>query len=132
MKLYLDSSAIVKLVQKESESVALRRYLRRHIEDLHVTSSLSRVEVMRAVYPGGSPAINHASRQLNRLHQLAVTNDLLDSAALVAPETLLRSLDAIHIASAQLLGDDLRAVITYDRRMADIATLLDMNVVAPA
>ncbi|MGK2958683.1 MAG: type II toxin-antitoxin system VapC family toxin [Acidimicrobiales bacterium] len=131
MKLYLDSSAIVKLIQKEPESEALRRYLRRHRADQHVTSALSRVEVVRAVLPGGSAAVDHAQRQLNRLHQVAITYDLLDVAASITPETFLRSLDAIHIASAQLLGDDLRSVITYDQRMADAAAILALPTTAP-
>ena len=132
MKLYLDASAIVKLVQKEDESAALRRYLRRHRADLRVTSALSRVEVVRAVLPGGSTAVGHAQRQLGRLHQIALGLNLLDDAATIAPEALLRSLDAVHVVSAQLLGDDLRALITYDQRMSDTAALLGLPTAAPS
>ena len=132
MKLYLDASAIVKLVQKEAESAALRRYLRRHRADLRVTSALSRVEVVRAVLPGGSTAVGHAQRQLGRLHQIALGLNLLDDAATIAPEALLRSLDAVHVVSAQLLGDDLRALITYDQRMSDTAALLGLPTAAPS
>ncbi|MBI1844213.1 MAG: type II toxin-antitoxin system VapC family toxin [Actinobacteria bacterium] len=132
MKLYLDASAIVKLVQREAESEALRRYLRRHRADLRVTSALSRVEVVRAVLPGGSTAVGHAQRQLGRLHQIALGLNLLDDAATIAPEALLRSLDAVHVVSAQLLGDDLRALITYDQRMSDTAALLGLPTAAPS
>jgi predicted nucleic acid-binding protein len=59
-----------------------------------------------------------------------LTTSLLDAAALLEPP-LLRSLDAIHLAAAQRAGADLRAVITYDTRMADAAGLLSIPVIAP-
>src|ERR1700730_662110 len=64
MKLYLDSSALVKLVRREAESSPLRRFLRRHQDDGRVTSALARVEVVRAVTGGGPAAVAHARRQL--------------------------------------------------------------------
>ena len=132
MKLYLDSSALVKLVQREAESSALRRYLRRHREDRRVTSSLARVEVVRAVAGGGPNAIAHARRQLARVDQVALDRELLDAAATLVPGERLRSLDAIHLASAHALTSDLRAVVTYDERMAVAAFALGMVIEAPA
>ena len=70
MRLYLDSSALVKLVQRETESDALRRFLRRHRADQLVTSALARVEVVRAVLIGGPAALAQARRQLSRLDQI--------------------------------------------------------------
>lgn len=131
MTIYLDSSAIVKLIQRESESGALRRFLRRHSTDDRVTSALARVEVVRAVLPGGAAAVAHARRQLARLHQVAVDNDVLDRAATMGPSTLLRSLDAIHLASAQLVGGDLVSVVSYDHRMAAAADALGLPVASP-
>jgi predicted nucleic acid-binding protein len=58
--------------------------------------------------------------------------DVLDRAATLAPGTLLRSLDAIHLATAQLLGAELRAVVTYDTRMAQAALSLGMSVASPS
>lgn len=131
MKLYLDSSALVKLVQSEPETGELRRFLRRHREDLRATSSLAVVEVVRAVAAGGPEARAHARRLVGRLHLLSMTSALLDSAADLAPNRPLRSLDAIHLASAQALGSDLRAVLTYDLRMASAAEELGLVVTAP-
>lgn len=131
MRLYLDSSAIVKLVQREPESAALQRYLRRHKGAERVTSALSRVEVVRAVLPGGAAPVAHARRQLGRTFQVALDRDVLDRAATLAPGTLLRSLDALHLASAQVLSADLQAVVTYDQRMADAAAALGLPVSAP-
>lgn len=132
MRLYLDSSALVKLVQRERESDALRRFLRRHRADQLVTSALSRVEVVRAVLTGGPPALAQARRQLARLDQILLGTEALDRAATLAPTVQLRSLDAIHLAAAQIVGADLRAVITYDRRMADAAQDLGLAVESPA
>jgi predicted nucleic acid-binding protein len=132
VRLYLDSSALVKLVQRGIESNPLRRYLRRHPGDSHVTSALARVEVVRAVAAGGPDAISHARRQLARVDLINLDRDLLDDAATLAPDTMLRSLDAIHLASARLLGADLRAVVSYDRRMQSAAGALGIAVEAPA
>lgn len=131
MRLYLDSSAIVKLVQQEPESEPLRRYLRRYRADERVTSTLARVEVVRAVLPGGEAAVSKARRQLSRLHQLALDVDILDRAATLAPSQLVRSLDAVHIASAEVLRTDIRALVTYDRRMTATAAEVGLPVARP-
>jgi predicted nucleic acid-binding protein len=131
MRLYLDSSALVKLVQREKESDALRRFLRRHRADQLVTSALARVEVCRAVLIGGPAALAQARRQLSRLDQILLSTEVLDRAATLAPNVPLRSLDAIHLAAAQVVGTDLRAVVTYDGRMADAARDLGLAVERP-
>jgi predicted nucleic acid-binding protein len=130
LRLYFDSSAIVKLVQVEAESDALRNYVH-HRDDQLVTSALSRVEVVRAVTQGGPSAIALARRQLARFVQVALDPELLDLAATLDPAARLRSLDAIHLASARLAGEDLRAVVTYDVRMAAAAQNLHLTVASP-
>lgn len=131
MKLYLDSSALVKLVRREGETEALRRFLRRHGADERVSSDLARVEVVRAALGGGSLAVAQARRQLTRVYLIAMNAELLERAATLAPGSRIRSLDAIHLATAQLLGAELRAVVTYDLRMAAAAGVLGMPVEAP-
>ncbi len=130
MRLYLDSSALVKLVQRQVESDGLRRLLRRDGDEL-VTSALARVEVVRAVAAGGPPALDHARRLLSRIDQILLGTELLDRAAMLVPTVQLRSLDAIHLAAAQAVGGQLRAVVTYDRRMASAAAELGITVEAP-
>ena len=132
MRLYLDSSALVKLVTRETESDSLRRFLRRYRMDGRVTSALARVEVVRAVSGGGPVAVAHARRQLARVDQVMLGGDLLDDAATISTGSVLRSLDAIHLASARLIGADLRAVVTYDQRMKDAAAAIGLVVEAPA
>ncbi len=132
MRIYLDSSTLVKLVQRETESEPLRRFLRRHRDDRLVTSTLARVEVVRAVIGGGPSAVASARRQLSRLDQIALDADLLDRAATLAPSGLVRSLDAIHLSAAQLVGAELRAIVTYDGRMAQTAASLGFVIEAPS
>jgi predicted nucleic acid-binding protein len=129
--LYLDSSALVKLVQRETESSALRRFLRRNRDDRRVTSTLARVEVVRAVAGGGPAAITQARRQLSRVDQINLDLDVLDAAAALAPGMVLRSQDAIHLACAAAIGSALRAVITYDEGMRAAGLALGMVVEAP-
>jgi len=131
VRLYLDSSALVKLVQLEVGSDPLRWFLRRYRDDERVASELARVEVVRSVMGGGPSAIAHARRQLARIYLVALGRDVLDRAATLVPGSLARSLDAIHLSTAQLLGSELRALVTYDARMAQVATSMGMTVETP-
>jgi hypothetical protein len=125
---YLDSSALVKLVVAEPHSAALRRRLRG--EPDRVSCALARVEVVRAVRPHGPAAIVRARNLLRRLDLVRIDDDLLDAAASL-DGGVLRSLDAIHLAAAQLLGDELTSLITYDERMMVAAGTLGLTVSAP-
>jgi predicted nucleic acid-binding protein len=126
---YLDSSAIVKLAVREAESDALRRHLRRRRP--WVSSALARTEVRRALLPGGDAAIAAGRQVLARCDLVRVNNAILDHAGALLPLEL-RSLDAIHLATAVRLEDDLGELITYDERMADAALALDLRVAAPS
>ena len=126
---YLDSSALVKLVVAEPESRALRSFLRR--EPTRFSCGLARTEVLRAVRPLGPVALAAARRLLRSVDLIRLDDTLLDAAGTLEPIGL-RSLDAIHLAAAQLIAPSLHAVVTYDRRMAEAATSLGFPVVAPA
>ena len=126
--MYLDSSAIVKLAVREAESVALRQYLRRRRP--LVSSSLARTEVLRALLPGGDDAVASGRKVLARLDLVRINNRVLDEAAAMLPVQI-RSLDAIHLATAGQLGQDLGALVTYDDRMAEAARHIGHQVVAP-
>ncbi|HLZ31073.1 MAG TPA: type II toxin-antitoxin system VapC family toxin [Chloroflexota bacterium] len=129
--LYLDAAALVKLVQLEADSAALRAYLAAHPTDRQVTSVLSRSEVVRAVWAGGVPALQQALTVVDRTDQLALTRAVLDQAGALLPGVRLRALDAIHLASALALGGELRALITYDVRLVQAAAALGLVTFAP-
>jgi uncharacterized protein len=128
---YLDASAIVKLVVAEAESDALVRWRSAlDPEDRLVTAELSLVEVPRAVGRAGGD-LAAAGIHLDSLDHVVLDRELLRDAG-VLPPTDLRSLAAVHLAAARLLGGALGGVVTYDVRMADRARDLGMVVLAPA
>lgn len=126
---YLDSSAVVKLVIAEPESAALRRYVRRR--RLLVSSALARTEVLRALLAFGEVALAQGRRVLRTIELMRVNDRVFGAAGTLLPAEV-RSLDAIHLATAQQLGDDLGAVVTYDVRMADAAAKLGLKTHSPA
>ena len=126
---YLDSSAIVKLAVRERESDALRRHLRRRRP--LVSSALARAEVLRALLPGGESALVAGRRVLASLNLVRVNDRVLDLAGSILPIEL-RSLDAIHLATAERLGSELGSFVTYDERMAAAARQLGHRVSAPS
>ena len=126
---YLDSSALVKLVVAEPESGALRRHLRRR--RTLVSSALARTEVLRALLPAGSDAVAVGKQVLGLCELVRINDATLNRAAALMPHEL-RTLDAIHVATALRLEDDLGALVTYDERLADAARGLGIRVVAPA
>jgi uncharacterized protein len=125
-----NTSALVKLVVVEAESAALRHYLEDFPHDTQFTAALARTELVRAVVRQGSiEVIENARLALSKMDLVAVSNTLLDAAATIAqPE--LRTLDAIHLAAA-LTAPELRAIVTYDSRMAEAAGNAGVVVVAP-
>jgi len=125
---YLDSSAIVKLVAREPESAALRRYVRRRRS--LVTSALARTEVARALLPLGPEAMRSGRNVLEGIEVLRVSDRVLNAAGALLPIHL-RALDAIHIASAQQLGTELARMVTYDERMLAAGKALGLVVVSP-
>jgi predicted nucleic acid-binding protein len=128
--LYLDSSALVKLILPEAESGALLESLKSW--PACVTSELARVEVVRAARRAAAdPAVEQRAEEvMAALHLLRVDTEILDRAARLEPRTL-RSLDAVHLASALSLGDDLGAIAVYDAALAAAAAACGLKVVMP-
>jgi uncharacterized protein len=126
---YLDSSALVKLAVREPESAALRRYLRRRRP--LIASALARTEVVRALLSLGPDAVRRGHDVLDHVGLVRINDRVLDAAGAMPPVEL-RSLDAIHLATAQLLGADLARIVTYDDRMAAAANHLGLRVARPA
>jgi predicted nucleic acid-binding protein len=125
---YVDSSAIVKLAVAEPESRALRRFLTRR-QPL-VSSALARTEVVRALMPSGMEAVLRGEEVLRRIALMRVNDRLLRAAGRMQPLEL-RSLDAIHLASASEFGPSVKQIVTYDERMTAAATAAGWSVAAP-
>jgi len=125
---YVDSSALVKLVAEEPESAALRQHLRRRGI---ASSALARTELYRAIMHGGEEAIAKGRALLLRVDLIRVSDRVLTSAGTLLPPEL-RSLDAIHLATALQLGRDITHFITYDIRMRDAASQLGLRTVTPS
>ena len=127
--LYLDTSAFVKLAVEESETAALRQFLADRALR-RVSSALLRTEALRAVRHLGPDALASVREALRRVDLVAIDDRILDAAGTLEPRVL-RTLDAIHLATAMAIGDDLDAIVTYDDRMVEAAGLLGLLVAAP-
>ena len=128
--LYLDSSALVKLVLPEAETGALLGALSDWPE--RISSALAGVEVLRAVRRAGAGerARERAERVISGIGLVRVDGAVLSGAArLESPE--LRTLDAIHLATALYAGEDLGAMVCYDSRLAQAASNLGVATMAP-
>ena len=130
LPVYLDSSAIVKLIVEEPETRALLGALERWPD--RVTAGLARVEVHRALQRSGQPKAAHtkAAAVLDALILIRI-DDVVLSRAADFRNPAVRSLDAIHLAAALTIGDDPAALITYDARLARVAKDEGLTVLHP-
>ena len=126
---YLDASAIVKLVVPEPESAALRRELADDPE--WVSSALARVEVLRALRRTGATAdaVRYAEELMDRIGLVALDEPILEAAATAEPVGL-RSLDSLHLATALSLAG-LDAFCAYDQRLLAAAAAAGFLVLSP-
>jgi uncharacterized protein len=127
--LYFDTSALIKLIVAEPETEALRAAVRSSTS-ARVSSDLTRTELVRAVRHGAPERALVAREVLESLTLLPITTETFESASRLDP-SILRALDALHLAAALTLGDDLEAVVTYDRRLADACRAHGVAVLAP-
>ena len=126
--IYLDASALVTIVVERGHAAELRKFLDAHATEPTCTSTLGFVETVRSCGRIGSYP-NLMARLRSDHAEIPVTAMVRDAAA-NAPGTL-RSLDAIHVASAGLLGPELTALVTYDHRMAEAARGAGLPVAMP-
>jgi predicted nucleic acid-binding protein len=126
--LYLDPSALVKLVVAEPESPALRELLTSWPE--RVSSVIAGVEVVRASRRVGETAARRANDVVAGVALVELDGEVLELAAVLEPVTL-RTLDAIHLATALSLGGDLGAFCAYDARLLEVASSAGLEVLTP-
>jgi predicted nucleic acid-binding protein len=127
---YVDTSAVLKLLVEQSHSKAFAAFYDSNTSSSWVSSTLLRVEVMRAVTRVMPAMIPDARDLLLAFDYVTMDNDVVD-AAMIEPDRMLRSLDAIHLASARILGAELDALITYDDRLMSAAGDAGMTVESP-
>ena len=128
--IYLDSSAVMKLVRREAETASMIDWLRDRGDVLAVTSQLGRVEVLRAARRAGGNVLVEARAVVGDLDLVPLSRAVQDVAGEIG-DPLLRTLDALHLASALLLGDALTVLVTYDDRLADAARAAGLVVASP-
>lgn len=128
--IYLDSSALLKLLHEEPESAALEQWLSARAGTAVVSSSLAKVEVMRACRRLEGVATSEARALLAALDLIPMADEVVEEAADVG-ERSLRILDTIHLASALSMRAELSAFVAYDRRLADAAVAADLSLVRP-
>jgi predicted nucleic acid-binding protein len=128
--IYLDASALVKLVITEDESAALSDWLANRPNVIRVTSPVARVEVLRAVWGTDPGALPEAYRAMRRLREIWLTDRVLNRAAGMRPATV-GTLGAIHLASALEIREDLTGFIAYDTRLVTAARAAGLPVASP-
>lgn len=126
---YLDSSAFVKLAVPEPESLALARRLGAHL--IALSSEILEIEAVRAAARVDGAAAARAERRLEAVALLPLSPAIRRAAKTLGPPDL-RSLDAIHLATALSMGADLEVVLTYDRRLAAAAEAAGLPVESPS
>lgn len=117
------------MVVEEEESAAVRTFLAAH-DARRVSSALIRTEALRAVRHLGPDALATVREGLRRVDLIGIDDRTLDAAGTLEPQVL-RTLDAIHLATAMAVGDDLEAIVTYDERMVEAARLIGLPTVSP-
>lgn len=128
--IYFDSSALMKLVRAEEETAPLEEWLRTQAGVPVITSELGRVEVLRAARRVGGEALTEAQAVIDDVDLVPLDQRVRDLACDIG-EPLLRTLEAIHLASAVLLRDELTAFVTYDHRLAAAARTAGLPTTAP-
>lgn len=132
--IYLDSAAVIKLLRRETATEELVAWLNERPGMSLVASALVEVEVPRALRRAAPQALVGVPTVLSRLYRVEI-DATVRAAAGTYPEPMLRSLEAIHLATAEILarqaGSDFTAFVTYDRRLLDAAKAAGLPVASP-
>ncbi|MGA2837625.1 MAG: type II toxin-antitoxin system VapC family toxin [Acidimicrobiales bacterium] len=128
--IYLDSSALLKLIVDEPESAPLAEWLAERPESAVASSELARVEVLRACRRVAPSALPTARELLSGLDLVPLSGSVIDMAAELEGETL-RSLDALHLASALAVRTALEVFVAYDTRLQSGAAAAGLPTTAP-
>ena len=128
--IYLDSSALLKLLFEEAESAALALWISEQTGTPIVTSELAKVEVVRAARRLDADVVPAARVLMSQLDLIPLNSGLLDEASDVG-EPLLPTSDAIHLASALSIQGDLAAFVAYDIRLVAASKAAGIESIRP-
>jgi predicted nucleic acid-binding protein len=128
--IYLDSSALLKLLHEEPESGALADWLTGQTGHPLLSSELASVEVIRACRQINPDTVPEARALLAGLDLIPLAGAVIADAADVGQATL-RSLDAIHLASALSVRDEISSFIAYDHHLTEAASAAGLQLFAP-
>jgi uncharacterized protein len=128
--IYFDTSALVKLVAHEAETAALQQWMSARASETFFSSQLARIELVRAVLRVAPDRIDRAREVLRGLALVKIDDEIVETAERLPP-AVLRSLDAVHLATAYSLRAHVKAFVTYDVRLTEAAKVLEMNVASP-
>ena len=127
MSWYVDSSALLKLLIVEKESVDLIDFI-----DFTITSSVvTRVEVIRTLQKIAPEKVAEAQILLTGIDLTPVNSSILSVAENFSPSISLKSLDAIHVATVIFLDKSVEGLVTYDKAMIKNAKELGIKTISP-
>ena len=129
--IYVDTSAFLKTMFDEPESPAIRRYLEEVDDPRFVSSTLLAVEARRGALRADARRLPRVDLALLRVAQIEIDGPVVEMASRL-PDPMLRTLDAIHLATALLIREDVETLVTYDHRMLAAAVAHGMPAVSPA
>ena len=129
--IYLDTSAFLKTVLSEPQSGALGEYLAAFGSARFVSSALLAVEARRSILRTVPADLSRVDLELLDVIQIDTTGVVLETASRL-PDPMLRTLDAIHVATALLIREDLEVLVSYDQRMLAAAAAHGLPTAAPA
>ncbi len=127
---YADTSAVIKLLAEEADSKAFAAFYDSHNDSEWVSSALLRIEVARVVLRAIPALLPDARDLLRAFTYIAIDDEIVDD-AMSEPARGLRSLDAIHLATARVLAPELDGLLTYDDRLGKAATDAGLPVASP-
>ena len=127
---YADTSAVIKLLVEETDSKAFAAFYDAHSDAEWVSSALLRIELTRAVARAMPALLPDARELLLAFSCIAIDDDIVEG-AMNEPDRMLRSPDAIHLATARILAPELDASVTYDDRRLRAATDVGLVTVSP-
>ena len=128
--IYLDSSALLKLVFLEPETTELRQWVLDRAGLTLTSSELAKVEVQRGCRRVDIGLLPAARQLLSGINLIPLSGGVIDQAGALG-DPILRSLDALHLASALSVATELTDFVAYDRRLAAAAAAVSLRTVAP-